>query len=28
VLYHNSWITDLDVDATNVAVVAQIGPSL
>jgi Transposase DDE domain len=25
VLYHNSWITDLDVDATNVAVVAQIG---
>jgi hypothetical protein len=24
-LYHNSWITDLDVDATNVAVVVQIG---
>jgi hypothetical protein len=24
-LYHNSWITDLDVDAANVAVVAQIG---
>ena len=23
--YHNSWITDLDVDATNVAVVVQIG---
>src|SRR5262249_55614256 len=25
VLYHNSWITDLDVDAVNVAVVVQIG---
>lgn len=24
-LYHNSWITDLDVDAANVAVVVQIG---
>jgi hypothetical protein len=24
-LYHNSWITDLDVDASNVAVVGQIG---
>lgn len=24
-LYHNSWITDLEVDATNVAVVVQIG---
>jgi hypothetical protein len=24
-LYHNSWITDLDVDATNVPVVVQIG---
>jgi hypothetical protein len=24
-LYHNSWITDLDVDASNVAVVVQIG---
>ena len=24
-LYHNSWITDLDVDATNVVVVVQIG---
>ena len=24
-LYHKSWITDLDVDATNVAVVVQIG---
>jgi hypothetical protein len=24
-LYHNSWITDVDVDATNVAVVVQIG---
>jgi DNA-binding response OmpR family regulator len=24
-LYHNSWITDLDVDPTNVAVVVQIG---
>jgi len=24
-LYHNSWITDLDVDAANVAVVGQIG---
>jgi len=24
-LYHNSWITDLDVEATNVAVVVQIG---
>lgn len=24
-LYHNSWITDLDVDATNVAVVVQVG---
>jgi hypothetical protein len=24
-LYHNSWITDLDVDVTNVAVVVQIG---
>jgi hypothetical protein len=24
-LYHNSWITDLDVDTTNVAVVVQIG---
>jgi DNA-binding response OmpR family regulator len=24
-LYHNSWITDLDVDAMNVAVVVQIG---
>jgi len=24
-LYHNSWITDLDIDATNVAVVVQIG---
>lgn len=24
-LYHNSWITDLDVDATTVAVVVQIG---
>ena len=24
-LYHNSWITDLEVDTTNVAVVAQIG---
>jgi hypothetical protein len=24
-LYHNSWITDLDVDANNVAVVVQIG---
>ena len=24
-LYHNSWITDLDVDAVNVAVVVQIG---
>jgi hypothetical protein len=24
-LSHNSWITDLDVDATNVAVVVQIG---
>ena len=24
-LYHNSWITDLDVDATNVSVVVQIG---
>jgi hypothetical protein len=24
-LYHNSWIPDLDVDATNVAVVVQIG---
>lgn len=24
-LYHNSWITDLDVDAPNVAVVVQIG---
>jgi hypothetical protein len=24
-LYHNSWITDLDVDATNVAMVVQIG---
>jgi hypothetical protein len=23
--YHNSWITDLDVDASNVAVVVQIG---
>ena len=24
-LYHNSWITDLDVDAANIAVVVQIG---
>lgn len=24
-LYHNSWVTDLDVDAVNVAVVVQIG---
>lgn len=24
-LYHNSWITDLDVDATNVRIVVQIG---
>jgi hypothetical protein len=24
-LYHNSWITDLDVDAANVSVVVQIG---
>jgi hypothetical protein len=24
-LYHNSWITDLDVDATNVPVVVQLG---
>ena len=24
-LYHNSWVTDLDVDAANVAVVGQIG---
>jgi hypothetical protein len=24
-LYHNSWVTELDVDATNVAVVVQIG---
>jgi hypothetical protein len=24
-LYHNSWVTDLDVDAANVAVVVQIG---
>jgi len=24
-LYHNSWITDLDVDVTNVPVVVQIG---
>jgi hypothetical protein len=24
-LYHNSWITDLDIDTTNVAVVVQIG---
>ncbi len=24
-LYHNSWITDLDVDAGNVAVVVQVG---
>ena len=24
-LYHNSWITDLDVDAANVTVVVQIG---
>jgi hypothetical protein len=24
-LYHNSWVTDLDVDATNVAVIVQIG---
>lgn len=24
-LYHNSWITDLDVDATNVAGVVQVG---
>jgi hypothetical protein len=24
-LYHNSWITDLDVDAANVAVVVQMG---
>jgi hypothetical protein len=24
-LYHNSWITDLEVDATNVAVIVQIG---
>lgn len=24
-LYHNSWITDLDVDAANVAVVVQLG---
>jgi hypothetical protein len=24
-LYHNSWITDLDVDASNVAVVVQLG---
>ena len=24
-LYHKSWITDLDVDASNVAVVVQIG---
>jgi hypothetical protein len=24
-LYHNSWITDLEVDAANVAVVVQIG---
>ena len=24
-LYHNSWITDLEVDASNVAVVVQIG---
>ena len=24
-LYHNSWITDLEVDATNVAMVVQIG---
>ena len=24
-LYHNSWITDLDVDTTNVAVVVPIG---
>ena len=24
-LYHNSWITDLDVDAANVAVVVHIG---
>jgi DDE family transposase len=24
-LYHNSWITDLDVDAINVAIVVQIG---
>jgi DNA-binding response OmpR family regulator len=24
-LYHNSWITDLDVDASNIAVVVQIG---
>jgi hypothetical protein len=24
-LYHNSWVTDLDVDAGNVAVVVQIG---
>jgi Transposase DDE domain len=24
-LYHNSWITDLDVDASNVAVIVQIG---
>jgi hypothetical protein len=24
-LYHNSWITDLDVDAENVAVVVRVG---
>jgi hypothetical protein len=24
-LYHNSWVTDLDVDTTNVAVVVQVG---